>query len=216
MNASQKNNKKWIFFDVGYTLVNEDDVWKTRIKEQVELPMISGFKKMGTIEFENKLKDAFMKNVKYKILVKELGFAEIVRFPYEKENLYKDTINTLESLQIKYDLGIIANQDKGLNERLDKLGILKFFTIVLGSDDIGIAKPDKRIFEMALELANCKPSNAYMVGDRLDNDIAPAKEIGFKTIRILNGYRIEQVLNGKYQVPDFTINTISELLNIDL
>jgi FMN phosphatase YigB (HAD superfamily) len=47
---------------------------------------------------------------------------------------------------------------------------------------------------MALENAECKPENAVMIGDRLDNDIYPAKKLGFKTVHILRGF-------GRVQIP---------------
>ena len=47
--------------------------------------------------------------------------------------------------------------------------------------------PDRRIFEIALERSGCKPENAVMIGDRIDNDIVPAKQLGMKTIWIKTG-----------------------------
>ncbi|RKJ18050.1 HAD family hydrolase [bacterium D16-50] len=67
--------------------------------------------------------------------------------------------------------GIIANQSLGSEERLKKFGIWKYIDILVASAEEGIAKPDKRIFETALTRAGCKPEEAAMVGDRLDNDI---------------------------------------------
>ncbi|MBR4040277.1 MAG: HAD-IA family hydrolase, partial [Clostridia bacterium] len=58
----------------------------------------------------------------------------------------------------------------------------KYIDIVVASAEEGVAKPDKRIFEIALERADCKRSEAAMIGDRLDNDIVPANELGMYTI----------------------------------
>lgn len=39
-------------------------------------------------------------------------------------------------------------------------------------------KPDPKLFTIACAQAGCAPEDAVMIGDRLDNDIAPAKAIG--------------------------------------
>lgn len=70
---------------------------------------------------------------------------------------------------------------------MEKFGILKYIDVVVASAEEGVAKPDKRIFEIALERAGCKPEETVMVGDRLDNDIVPANEIGMITIWIKQG-----------------------------
>ena len=58
---------------------------------------------------------------------------------------------------------------------------------VLVSEDVGIRKPDPRIFERALELTGAQPSEAVMIGDSLQADIAGAASIGIGTIWI-NGH----------------------------
>lgn len=69
-----------------------------------------------------------------------------------------------------------------------------YYSVFALSAEVGYSKPDKRIFEYALQQANCQPENAVMVGDRIDNDIYPANMIGMTSIRVLQGI-------GKYQKP---------------
>ena len=53
-----------------------------------------------------------------------------------------------------------------------------------------------------------------MVGDRIDNDIVPAKSLGWKTIRIRQGISQGQVpMNGE-QEPDFEVRRLREVLSI--
>ena len=54
---------------------------------------------------------------------------------------------------------------------------MKYIDLLIASAEVGVEKPDRHIFELALERAGCKPEEAAMVGDRLDNDIVPANEI---------------------------------------
>ena len=79
---------------------------------------------------------------------------------------------------------------------------------------MGCAKSDRKIFEKALELADCNADESVMVGDRLDNDMAPAKAIGMKIVWIKNDfakYRDEGL--GK-AVIDYQIKSADELLFI--
>ena len=53
-----------------------------------------------------------------------------------------------------------------------------------------------------------------MIGDRLDNDVAPANELGFKTVRIKQGIgRVQEPLND-FAVPTYTVYCVEELLRI--
>jgi len=109
---------------------------------------------------------------------------------------------------------LIANQPRGARENLRKLGILNHFKIIALSDDVGYSKPDPRIFLYALKEARCTASKALMVGDRLDNDIAPAKSIGMTTVRIRRGLMAFQEPLNKGEKPDFDISTLRELLTL--
>ena len=50
------------------------------------------------------------------------------------------------------------------------------------SSEIELAKPSREFFEFLLQQAQCRPDEAIMVGDRIDNDIRPAKALGMRTI----------------------------------
>ena len=120
----------------------------------------------------------------------------------------------LEKLARKYKLGIIANQTAGTKNRLDKWGIGKYFDVVVASAEAGYAKPDLQIFELALEQSGCMAKNAAMIGDRLDNDIVPAKKLGMKTIWARQEFAKHQKINDKSAQPDYTVDNLNELLEI--
>ena len=52
------------------------------------------------------------------------------------------------------------NQSLGAEKRLKEFGILQYIDLVIASAEEGVAKPDKRIFEIALNRAACKPQQA--------------------------------------------------------
>lgn len=127
---------------------------------------------------------------------------------------YSDTKETLEALSRNYDLGIIANQSRSANNRLNEYDIFKYFKFVISSCDVGFEKPDRRIFKLALDKFGKLYKNIWMIGDRIDNDIIPTKELGLKTIRIIKGFHRLQEPKSMSETPDYTINNLNELLEI--
>lgn len=117
-------------------------------------------------------------------------------WPSAKEVPYPETKSTLGLLRQRgYHLGVIANQQPGLAKRLEEWGLGQLFEVIASSAEIGYAKPSREIFEKALAMADCTPQESVMVGDRLDNDILPAKAIGMKTVWLRQG-------NARYQPLD--------------
>ena len=205
---------KTIFFDMGYTLVNEDAVWEKRCQEQVETEEAKALG-LSIVDILHEIRKATIVWLpQYKTVVKKFKFKEVAPYRTELETLYPQAEEVLKTLSEKYKLGIIANQPEGLNERLEKFGILKYFSYVISSADVGILKPDYRIFKHALETAGCKGEDAFMIGDRIDNDIIPAKALGMKTVWIKQGFGALQTPMSKDSKPDYTVHNLSELLKI--
>ena len=83
--------------------------------------------------------------------------------------------------------------------------------LIIASAEEGLEKPDPRIFQLALSRAGCLPQRAVMIGDRLDNDIAPAKRLGFKTIWIRQGFGGMGTPASEQDTPDCCVNSLGEL-----
>ena len=58
------------------------------------------------------------------------------------------------------------------------------------------------------------PQNAVMVGDRLDNDIAPAKKLLMKTVWVKRGFAKYNKVGGVFETADFTVNDLLELCEL--
>jgi HAD superfamily hydrolase (TIGR01549 family) len=97
------------------------------------------------------------------------------RYDKELESPYECAEQTLRTLSSPYRIGVIANQPDGTEERLTKWGLTPFISICPSSTEVGLEKPDPAVFQLALSQSGCKPSQAVMIGDRLDNDIRPAR-----------------------------------------
>ena len=146
-----------------------------------------------------------------------IKFFGLTKTPWHSEDEipFADVPETLKLLKIRgYNLGIIANQTIGTAQRLDAWGLLEYFDVVAASAELGVAKPDPLIFGKALQLAGCQPQNAVMVGDRLDNDIIPAKNLGMRTVWIRNGLSRHQPIDLGQTVADWVIDHFSDLNEI--
>ena len=200
---------KWIFFDVGSTLVDETKAYDHRAKEMLQNISIT-FDEFDNkrIEFAKLGYDGNSQAIKYFQLEK-------TPWPSAMEVPFADAANTLETLKKRdYNLGIIANQITGTKQRFESWNLLKHFDIFATSAELGVAKPDKLIFQKALELAKCEPTHSVMIGDRLDNDIRPAKNLGMKTVWIRKGLSMYQNKDLGKNVADWIIDNLSDLLDI--
>lgn len=205
---------KVLFFDVGYTLVNEDAVWEARCREQAQTDEA---KKLGlsAADIYHEIEIASIsRKPQFRTLIDKYGFKEVAPYRTELETLYNEASAVIKALSQKYELGIIANQLDGLKERLETFDLLQYFKYIISSWDVKIMKPDIRIFEYALDKVNCRPQEACMIGDRLDNDILPAKSLGMKTVWIKQGFGALQKPFSKSEEPDHFINNLSELLEL--
>lgn len=93
------------------------------------------------------------------------------------------------------------------------MGIGKYIDLSVSSAETGIAKPDPAIFRLALEQANCAAENAVMIGDRLDNDIIPAKQLGMHTIWVRQGLGGMADIKNAENIADHTVKSIGEILS---
>ena len=139
-----------------------------------------------------------------------------VRIAWRKdlEKPYPEAAQVISALSMRYGIGIIANQSLGMEARLERWGLLRFISQCLASAEVGLNKPDLAIFKLAMRKAGCEPEQAVMIGDRLDNDITPAKSLGWKTIRIKQGLSRGQVPMSAEQEPDFEIRRLDDILRI--
>lgn len=200
---------QWIFFDLGSTLIDETDCIEYRAAETLKQAGAP-----SNEEFYRQMEYfASVNMLPYKDAVKKFGL-EQVKWPKQLEKLYPESQEVLQSLYGRYNLGIIANQSSGTEERLVQFGIREYFDVIVSSAEEGVSKPDKRIFELALQRAGCTAAEACMVGDRLDNDIVPAAEMGMSTVWVRQGWFGMGNADLARFKPDFTAAEISDFVKI--
>jgi len=122
--------------------------------------------------------------------------------------LYDDTLETLNELKGKEKkLVIITNVDSYAHNKIIKLFPTNLFDFILASHEVGMKKPDARFFLKLVEKFPVKSEEILMVGDSDENDIKPAKLLGWKTAFISR--------NGKKsKYADYNLTSLKDLLQI--
>ncbi len=127
-----------------------------------------------------------------------------------KSESYDGVKEMLDGLHSYYHMSIITN---GLREvqrpRLRKLDMTHYFDSIIVSDEIGIAKPDERYFEIAFHSIDNPPprENTLVIGDNLKSDILGGIRYGLKTCWL----NASGKANDTDIKPDYEIQNILEL-----
>lgn len=143
--------------------------------------------------------------------------ARTIDYFYSIVPSHSDTLNTgivefLRDLSRQVPMVIVANQLRGLPERLKEWGIESYFVHVISAGEYGLYKPDLRVFQRALEFLKLEPHETLMVGDRLDNDIVPAKLLGIRTLHLRCGWYKEQKIRMPEEQADWTVDSVPAMI----
>jgi putative hydrolase of the HAD superfamily len=98
-------------------------------------------------------------------------------------HLFEGTFEILDYLNDKYTLHIITNGfEEAQEKKMATSSIRNYFETVTNSEMVGVKKPNPKIFNFALNIANAKVEESIMIGDSLEADIEGADNIGMDTI----------------------------------
>lgn len=108
-------------------------------------------------------------------------------------------------------LGLAANQPARVLADLERHGLARFFAYREVTAHHGYRKPDVRLFLRACETLGVQPDECVMVGDRVDNDIVPARLLGMRTVLFRTGRHREQRPRSLAEVADVEVETVEAL-----
>ena len=108
-------------------------------------------------------------------------------------------------------LGLAANQPANVIDELDGFGLGRYFSHREVTGHHGFHKPDVRLFLRACEDLGVAPEECIMVGDRIDNDIFPARSLGMATVLFRTGRHTGQRPRSLNEVPDEEVFSVEEL-----
>jgi putative hydrolase of the HAD superfamily len=130
---------------------------------------------------------------------------------YPPDSLHPEVLPALKALRGTYRIGVLANQERWIRETLIRDGLDGFFSIWIISAELGVEKPDPAIFHAAVQAAGVPAARCAMVGDRLDNDIIPARAAGMRTVWLLRGEAPDQPTAEQLHNADSAVRSLSEL-----
>jgi putative hydrolase of the HAD superfamily len=98
--------------------------------------------------------------------------------------VYDDVHTTLSELGRRYRLAVISNAYPSLDWVFDRLDLRRYFAHITLSAFAGCAKPDPRIYHVALEAVQCEPQRAFFVDNKKRN-VEAARSVGMGGIALL-------------------------------
>jgi len=123
--------------------------------------------------------------------IDKIADAYIQELPFDN-HLFEGALEILDYLTLKYKLHIITNGfEEVQHKKLKNSGIVHYFSTVTTSEEVGVKKPNSKVFLTALKKANSLPEESVMIGDSLEADILGANNIGMQTI--FYNYRNESI-----------------------
>lgn len=161
-----------------------------------------------------------LKIVRFEKIIEEF---DLKYNPYEMSELYLKKLGEgifpfeaaeklCKYLHSKYKVGIVTNGIKEVqHSRIENSTIAKYIDKIIISDEVGVNKPDKRIFEYAM---NCfeimDKSEVIMIGDSLGADIKGGQNAGIDTCWV----NLRNNMNDTGIIPNYEVNKLEKLFEI--
>ncbi|MBI3550844.1 MAG: TIGR02253 family HAD-type hydrolase [Elusimicrobia bacterium] len=218
---------KSVLFDIDNTLIDFMRMKRAAVDAAVEAMIDAGLK-VDKTKMVEKIFDVYWKEgvedqkIFDKVLLKEHGkidfkilasgiigyrrakAASMTPYPHARLAL-------IELMKMGIRCAVISDAPKlEVWLRIVDLGLPDYFDHIVTSADFGVKKPDPQPFRKALELLDCAPHEAIMVGDWADRDIAGAKKLGIKTAWAKYGDTFDTKDSGA----DYELADIIEILDI--
>jgi putative hydrolase of the HAD superfamily len=129
--------------------------------------------------------------------------------------LYPDTFWTLNEFRKRYRLGIISDAQRLFcKPELRTLRLENFFDVIVISSDFGFRKPDPRLFNIAMDLFDVRPSEAAYIGNSYQTDIIGAKAARLAVAGLIRQSETDKkTYSGEYQ-PDFIAADLKEAFSV--
>ena len=161
-----------------------------------------------------------LKVVRFEKIIEEF---DLKYNPYEMSELYlkklgegifpfEATEKLCEYLHSKYKVGIVTNGIKEVqHSRIENSTIVKYIDKIIISDEVGVNKPDKRIFEYAMNYFEIMDkSEVIMIGDSLGADIKGGQNAEIDTCWV----NLRNNVNDTGIIPKYEVNKLEKLFEI--
>jgi HAD superfamily hydrolase (TIGR01509 family) len=121
---------------------------------------------------------------------------EFVRQFWAADGLNRELVEILPSLRERYRLGLLSNANDDLRAMLvERWQIADLFDDMIISAEVGLLKPDRRIYELAVNRLGVQPDEAVFIDDMLIN-VEGARIAGLEAIQYLNNLQVIEDLDN--------------------
>lgn len=170
----------WVVFDLGETLIDETANWDCWA-DYLGVPRFTFHAVFGAIIASGGQHPEVFSYFRPKV---DVDFASGPGWSISDSDLYDDALPTLNLLrQQGYSLAVLANQPRNVEPFMATLPV----DVAATSETWGVAKPDPRFFERVVEELGTPAEQIAYVGDRVDNDVLPAKRAGMLAVHLRRG-----------------------------
>lgn len=197
--------RRWVFFDIDQTLCDFTATRKRALRHSLAAVRIAVGRKAAqlTVGDLQRVRDAIadrsapdrsmeeIRRQSFKEVLRGLGLCgdELDRIAkdvteqyfearFGDPHLYDDVRPALADLAATYALGAISNG----NSYPERLGLNTPFAAIVLAQEVGARKPDRAIFEAALQAAGSTAAESIMVGDSLNEDVSGALRAGWRAV----------------------------------
>jgi HAD superfamily hydrolase (TIGR01549 family) len=202
-----------VVFDVGETLVDETRHWG-EWADWLGVPRFGFFAAFGAVVAQGRHHREVFQLVRPGLdLEAETARRHAAgwRYTLEPSDFYPDAFACLRGLRAAgYRVGIAGNQPEASEAALAAVGAPADF--VASSARWGVEKPDRAFFAKVAEAAGVPAEAIAYVGDRLDNDVLPARRAGMLAVFIRRGpWGLIQAASPQATEADLQIETLANL-----
>lgn len=218
-----------IFFDLFFTLIvptyekinNEYDILNMSVSEweqYAENDILYHERASGFVKTEIEIIDKMMSLIPFEVSVvqkEQVLFAREHRMKNALKMVSKEILDTLQKLKSKdIKLGLISNADCIDCKYWNQSPLFRYFNDSIFSCDVGLLKPDRQIYALAMQRLNVSPEQCLFVGDGGSNELWGAKSAGMGTVfsemlEMKSAEQREAIIN----YADYHIKHLKELLN---
>lgn len=220
---------KAIYFDLFFTLIvpvyektnNEYDLLNLSVSEweqYAENDMLYHERALGFVKSDIEIIDKIISRIPFEVSVvqkEQVLFAREQRMKNALKMISKEVLDTLQKLKSKdIKLGLISNADCIDCKYWNQSPLFKYFDDSVFSCNVGLLKPDRQIYELAMQRLHVSPEQCLFVGDGGSNELCGAKTAGMGTVfsEMLEKKNAEQ-RKSIVKYADYHIKHINELFN---
>jgi putative hydrolase of the HAD superfamily len=138
--------------------------------------------------------DEIWEIVSQKWSVKPDAVQRIRRRVFSKNKLNKNVIKFMAEVQDDYQTAILSNAgDRTRQEIEDSYNLDRYLDEIIISAEEGVIKPDRRIYQIAMDRLKATPETTLFLDDTLENVLA-AREFGMHAVQFINNHQALEIM----------------------